>query len=418
MHILNVTPFYVPIIGGVETVVYETCMGLARMGLFPTVLTSEVPNCPGREVKDGVEVIRTPQLNVPESGVVSPSSYDTIHTAEFFANIVRNLNIDIVHLHNYHMSQYAMFLFSFFKAIDEKQQMFITVHNNTDDKFSHYLLSCLPFSKVIALTYKSAFDLIKGGVPESKIEVVPNMLEVDKFSKADGRPIRKLLGVEEDPIVLFPSRLVGREKNPFLEIESGKGLDILLKALPLVKREIPNVRLLLMGNDPIYQDIVLQVRRKILRMARVFGVEENILFFNGQLPQHKIPEVFAASDVVVSLGPTECFGMVFLEGMAAGKPVIGVNSNLNGVPKVVCDGKTGFLVPPKDPWSTAKTLLKVISNREFSVKIGSNGQNWVRERFDTTRVLPRLLEIYEKSKNTFMSHVSFSTQTQTPVISS
>jgi len=398
MRILYVTPFYVPIIGGVETVVYETCARLVKLGHTPIVLTSQVPGYPSREVKNGVEVVRAAELNVPEDGKVDPSCYDAKHTAEFFAKSVRDLDVDIIHLHNYQMRQYAMFLFSILRGTDNRTPMFISIHNNTDDEFSHYLLSYLPFSKVIALTYKSAFDLIRGGVPSSKIEVVPNMLDVEKFSKADGRSIRKMLRVEKDPIILFPSRLMGRERNPFIEMEKGKGLDILLRALPLIKREIPNVRLLLMGNDPVYMDSIFKIRRQIIDLARVFGVEENILFFDKPIPQDKTPEIFAAVDVVVSLGPTECFGMVFLEGMAAGKPVVGVNSHENGVPEVVWDGRAGLLVPPKDPWSTAKSVIKILSDRNLASRMGANGLNWVKSRYDTMQVLPRLIDLYEQHK--------------------
>lgn len=400
MRILYVTPFYVPIIGGVETVVYETCLGLVKLGHTPIVLTSQVPNCPDHEIRSGVEVIRAAELNIPEDGKVVPNCFNTDRTAKFFSELVNELDVDIIHLHNYHMRQYAMFLFSFLKDAD-KRRILISIHNDTGDEFAHYLLSYLPFSKIIALTHKSAFDLIKGGVPSARIEVVPNMLDVKKFSVADGRSIREALGVDkEDPIILFPSRLIGRERNVFLNLEKGKGLDILLRALPLVKREVPNVKLLLMGNDPIYIDPVFHVRKWIMDLARVLAVNDNILFFDEQIPQEKIPEVFAASDIVVSLGATECFGMVFLEGMAAGKPVIGVNSTDNGVPEVVWDGKAGLLVPPNDPWSTAKNIITILSDRNLASRIGMNGQNWVKSRYDTMQVLPHLIDIYEQCKKT------------------
>ncbi len=395
LNVLYITPFFVPVIGGVESVVYETSIGLVKKGHKPIVLTSSVSNRPERERLQGIDVIRTNLLDVPETGSIDPNQFSSKAVTEFFEQITSEMDVDIIHLHNYQMKQYAMFLFGFLKGANMgKIPMIDTIHNTTEDPFAHYLLSYLPFSKVVALTSKSAFDLIKGGVPSSKIEVIPNTLEADKFANADGSNIRKMLGVDDEPIILFPSRLVGREKNSF-KYEDGKGLQILLRALPLVKREISNVKLLLIGNDPVYPDVVRQIREAIVQTTSTLGAKDSVLFLEHDLPQEQIPSVFAASDIVVSLGPTECFGMVFLEGMAAGKPVVGANSVDNGVPEVVLDGKTGVLVPANDPWSTAKSIIKLLSEKELALQLGRNGRKWVKQNFDVDAVLPRLINLYD-----------------------
>ena len=397
LNVLYITPFFVPVIGGVESVVYETSIGLVKNGHNPTVLTSSVANRPEREHLQGVEVIRTNLLDVPETGAIDANLFRPKNVSKFFEQIISELDVDVIHLHNYQMKQYAMFLISFLQGANTRQPPMIdTIHNTTEDPFAHYLLSYLPFSKVVALTSKSAFDLIKGGVPTSKIEVIPNTLDTDKFANADGSNIRKMLGVDDDePIILFPSRLVGREKNSF-KYEDGKGLQILLRALPLVKREIRNVKLLLIGNDPVYPDVVRQIREAIVQTTSTLGAKDSVLFLDRDLPQEQIPSVFAASDMVVSLGPTECFGMVFLEGMAAGKPVIGANSIDNGVPEVVLDGKTGVLVPANDPWSTAKNIIKLLSDKKKARQMGQAGRKWVKQNFDVDAVLPRLLDLYSR----------------------
>jgi len=391
-----VTPFFLPIIGGVESVVYEASLGLIKRGYRPVVLTSSVAGRPERESLHGIQVVRTSLLDVPENGVVDPSRFDFKAVSKFFRRVVEDMDVDVVHLHNYQMRQYAMFLFSFLEGVDmDRTPMVITIHNTTEDSFAHYIFSYLPFSKVITLTSKSAFDLIRGGVPTGKIKVIPNMLDADKFAEADGRVVRRMLGVDDEPIILFPSRLIGRERNVF-RFEEGKGLHILLRALPLIKREIPDVKLLLMGNDPVYSDTVRRVREGIVQTAATLGAEDSILFIDQDIPQEQLPSMFSASDVVVSLGSTECFGMVFLEGMAAGKPVVGVNSIENGVPEVILDGRSGFLVPPDDPWSTAKVIVKLLSNPELAHRLGREGFRWVKRTYDVDVVLPKLIRLYRR----------------------
>jgi rhamnosyl/mannosyltransferase len=86
--------------------------------------------------------------------------------------------------------------------------------------------------------------------------------------------------------------------------------------------------------------------------------------------------------------------MVFLEGMAAGRPVVGVNSVDNGVPEVVPDGRAGILVPPNDPGSTAKALTSLLLDPEGTAAMGERGLAWVKKRYDASTVLPRLLDTY------------------------
>ena len=396
LTVLYVTPFFVPIIGGVESVVYESSLGLLKLGHKPVVLTSRVTGRPDRENIGGIEVVRTSLLDVPENGTLDPECFSSTVVSDFLRRIIDETKVDIIHLHNYQMKQYAMFLHSFFAAIrGSRTPVIITIHNTTDDPFCHYLLSYLPFSKIIALTSKSAFDLINGGVPTGRIGVHPNMLDTEKFSEANGAMVRRMLGIDMEPVILFPSRLVGREAKQF-RFEDGKGLEVLLRALPLIKREIPDAKLLLMGNDSVYSDRVRQVRERLMKTAATLGAPDSVFFIDGDIPQEQLPSVFAASDIVVSLGPTECFGMIFLEGMAAGKPVVGVNSVDNGVAEVIHDGRSGFLVPPNDPWNTAKTIIRVLSEKRLAEKVGHEAKRWVRRTYGIDVVLPRLIKLYNQ----------------------
>ncbi len=398
MRLLYVTPFFLPIIGGVETAVDETCSSLAADGHDVAVVTGPAPGSPPREVLHGIRVVREQGLEIPESGRVNPAHFRWDLVARRFHDLVQELDPDIIHFHNYHMKHYALFLFPFMHGLDPvRRRNFITIHNTTEDPFAHYLLSYMPFSRVVVLTNRSAFDLLRGGVPADRVKVIPNMIDAEKFQRADGAAVRERLGVGEEPVILFPSRLVGREGNLVYGDRGGKGLDILLQAMPLIRREVPEAKLLLMGNDPLYPQVLTRARRTILDLAEVFGMRDSILFFEDPIPQDLVPNIYAAADIVVSLGATECFGMVFLEGMAAGKPVVGINSVDSGVPEVVWGGRAGSLVPPDDPWSTAKAVAEILEKPDLAAEMGRHGLRWVRQKYDVRAVLPQLVGAYEAS---------------------
>lgn len=395
MRLLYVTPFFVPVIGGVETVVYETCSALTARGHDCFVLTSPLEGSPSRETIGGVAVNRMRSMTIPASGILRPEEFQWGDLGREFKELVEEIDPDVIHLHNFHMRQYAMYAMAFLGALGPSgPPTLMTIHNTTDDPFAHYFLSYLPLARVIALTNQSAMDLLKGGVPSTRVQVLPNMLDGAKFQRARGDGVRRELGLGDEPVVLFPSRVVGREGNAVYKDKDGKGLDVLLRAFPLVQREVPDAKLLLMGNDPIYPDKVRRVRREILDVARIFGMEESVAFFDQPIPQEKLPEIYAASDLVVSLGATECFGMVFLEGMAAGKPVVGVNSVHNGVPEVVWGGRAGLLVPPNNPWSVANAILQILGTPGKAEEMGQWGSRWVEAKYDTGVVLPNLLRLY------------------------
>jgi glycosyltransferase involved in cell wall biosynthesis len=394
LNITSVTPFFLPVIGGVETVIYETGVAFTQSGHRYSVLTSRPAGTERFEIMSGVEVYREESLYVPPSGNISPVSFDSSRVADVFNSVLTQTTSEIVHLHNYQMKSYAMFLYAFLRNFDQDRAILITIHNDFDDEFSQYVLKYAPFSKVIVPTRKAAFDLIEGGVTPSKLVVIPNMINSNKFRKAKGKSIRDELEIDDEPLILFPSRLVGREGNIF-RFSDGKGLETLLRAFPLIREEVPKSKILLLGNDPIHSDVVQAVQKECAAALENVGVKDGLLYFNRYIPHEELPEVFAASDVVVSLSPREAFGMVFLEAMAAGKPVIGANSGMNGVPEIVPDGKAGYLVPVADPLATARTCTKILNDPDLGRRLGFYGAKWVQEKFDSKIVLPKLLSEYE-----------------------
>ncbi len=383
--------------GGVETVLETTSEAMATAGHSVTVLTSSMRGVPEQEEYNGYSIIRSNFLRVPDNGVILPRDFDFQKTKAMFEELVSECKPEVIHFHNYQMRQYSMFLSCFLHSVDlTKHAILNTIHNDSDDSFSHYILSYSPLDVIITPTHKAAMDLFEARIPPNKFSIVPNMINVGRFENASGSAIRKRLGADpEDRIILFPSRLVGREGNFIFDSKAGKGLDVMIRAMPEIFEAIPNAKLMLLGNDPIFGAQVSEFKRKLSSMMNSLK-PDSLLFFDEPIPNSLLPSVMAASDIVVSLSPREAFGMVFLEAMAASKPVVGANSVNGGVPEVVPDARAGLLVPPNDPHETAKAIVKILSDDALRRSFELFALDWVKKKFDVKVVAPQLAKIYRQ----------------------
>jgi len=395
MKILFVSPFFAPVIGGVESVLETTCIGLAARGHSVFVLTGSVRGSTHHEIRDGFTVIRSDLLKVPDRGILSGDAFDYQTVSKMFSSLVQEIDPAIIHFHNYQMRPYSMFLNCFLGSVDLARHATLnTMHNDSDDSFSHYVLAYAPLDRVVTVTSRASVDLFEGGVPSKKLVTVPNMIDVSLYRTATGHSVRRAIGLSKhDPVVLFPSRLIGREGNFIIDSKTGKGLNVLIKALPEIVEAVPNVKLMLLGNDPVFANEIKDFKRKFRGIVDSIK-EDSLVFLDQAIPNSYLPELFAASDVVVSLSPREAFGMVFLEAMAAGKPVVGVNTCSGGVPEVVPDEIAGYLVPENDPHATAKAINRILGDDDIRKYFQRSGLNWVMRKFDVNVVIQELLNLY------------------------
>jgi rhamnosyl/mannosyltransferase len=163
-----------------------------------------------------------------------------------------------------------------------------------------------------------------------------------------------------------------------------KGFEYLLRAMCHVRGT-----LLIVGEGPL--------RRKLESDARALGVSDRV-FLVGEIQNDKTTPYYQAADVFVlpSIARSEAFGIVQLEAMASAKPV--VNTLLDsGVPFVSLDGVTGFTVPPRDAMSLAAAINRLLEDPELCARYGAEGARRVRNEFNVTRMVDRVIEVYEES---------------------
>ncbi|MFF4854540.1 glycosyltransferase family 4 protein [Streptomyces rubiginosohelvolus] len=176
--------------------------------------------------------------------------------------------------------------------------------------------------------------------------------------------VRERYGLGGRPVILCAARLVPR-----------KGQDTLIRALPAVRRSVPDAVLLLTGDGPY--------ARTLRRLAADTGVADAVILAGGR-PHPEMPEHYAAADVFAMPCRTrrrgrevEGLGIVFLEAAAAGLPVLVGDSG--GAPDTVRDGETGYLVDGRNTAAVADRLVTLLRDRAAAAAMGEKGRAWVRE---------------------------------------
>jgi glycosyltransferase involved in cell wall biosynthesis len=164
------------------------------------------------------------------------------------------------------------------------------------------------------------------------------------------------------------------------------GPEYLLRAIPIVREKKGNIRLLMIGEGALRQE--LENLTKDLRI-------QDIVSFCGPVEHEKVPYYLAQMNIFVmpSVYESETFGIAAIEAQAMGVPVIA--TKVGGIPEAVKDGITGILVPPRDPKSIAEAILKLISDKSLMESMSCEGPRFVAENFDWQKNAGRVEELYE-----------------------
>lgn len=214
------------------------------------------------------------------------------------------------------------------------------------------------------------------GYPADKVRVIPNGTEpgpapTGGHSSPQAGALRASLGIgPDDPVVGILAALRPEKDHPTL-----------LRAARQVLDELPQARFLVIGDGPARADLE--------RLAGDLGIADRVIFTGSR---SDVGELLAAADVFTLTSFTiECAPMALLEAMAAGRPA--VCTAVGGVPDMIADGVTGYLVPPRDPAALAQAYLPLLRDRELAAKMGRAA----RERLESEFTLQRSIRTAEQT---------------------
>ena len=195
----------------------------------------------------------------------------------------------------------------------------------------------------------------------------------------------------------FKPLKVNRDKNTFQILAVGylierKGFEYLIKAMEHVLEKHENVKLKIVGSGPL--EGKLKVLIKDLELKKNVEILKNVSD-KGLLTLYNSSDIFVLPSVVDSQGNTEGLGVVLLEAMACGLPVIG--SDVGGIPDIIEDGVTGFLVQEKDVVELSKKLINLVEDEKFRNKIALQGYESVQDNFAWEVVVKKYINLYNET---------------------
>jgi D-inositol-3-phosphate glycosyltransferase len=243
-------------------------------------------------------------------------------------------------------------------------------------------------NRIIAATLaeKSQLEFLYKA-PSSKISVIPPGVDTRHFYPIPKDEAKEVVGVPEDShTILF----VGR-------IEPLKGIDKLIQAISIIQnngelRCCPH-NLVIIGGEPNAKSEEMNAEMARLQdMVEDLGIE-NFVIFLGKQDQQLLPYYYSASEIVVMPSHYESFGMVALEAMACGTPVVA--SQVGGLAFLVRDGETGFVVPGNDVQMLAKRIVELIKDKDLRNKLGNKSAEYA-QLYAWEIISEKMIEVYNQ----------------------
>jgi len=224
-----------------------------------------------------------------------------------------------------------------------------------------------------------ARSLVANGYQAKKTHAVLNAIDLAGWDhRLDPSSVRRDLGIPSGaPVVACAARLF-----------RGKGQDDVIRAISVLRRELPLVRLLIIGQDD-REAMRTSFTAELKALVCDLGLSEHVIFTGYRAD---MPVLFAACDVFALPSPGEPFGLVFLEAMAMKKPVVALNSG--GAPEIVEHGKSGLLSAPGDGAALAENLLVLLRDPALRDRMGEYGRRRVETHFTRDRMTRDVQDLY------------------------
>lgn len=363
MRILFWSEAYKPMIGGIETMAGRFLEVMRARGHELLVVTRrDTDRLPEQEVLDGIPVRRFPfysALSVRGMELIVPVQRQ-------IAELKRSYDPDLIHIYGLGPS-----LFFHHKTRNSagRAGILVTLHGPIAD---------FDPKGFVALTLGSAGAIVgcSNDVVKGLIGMMP-LLEGRAVAVHNAAPVPE--GIPS-PLPWNPPRLlcVGR-------LSREKGFDVALDAFAIVKKRVPNVRLEIVG-DGTERDVLGE---RILYL----GLGDQAALSGWAAPD-AIPPLMEAATMVLVPSRSEPFGLVALEAALMQRPVVA--AAVGGLPEVVSQGETGFLVQPENPDALAEAVLRLLENRTLAERMGRAARARALEDFSLETHVSRYEELYAR----------------------
>ncbi len=370
MKIVLVTQSYYPRPGGVTEHVHHSAIGLRRLGHDVTIVTSHFGN--GGDERPGVIRIGR-NILVPINGAWVNMTVGA-NLARDLRRVFERLDPDVIHTHCPMAPTLPLLAL---RVAPRDCRVVGTFHAAARSNFAYWLFKSYlrkwarRLDTRIAVS-EAARSLADKYVP-GNFDIIPNGVDCSRFSPANRR--HDLFG-EDAFNVLYVGRLDKR-----------KGLKYLFRAVALAGKRISRpLRLIVVGDDGLRRHLLPKMPKRVE------------ICFTGVVSAERLPQYFASADVFCSPATgRESFGIVLVEAMASGTPVIG--TSIPGYLTILKNRSNSLVVPPRDPRSLAAAIAEIAGDDTLRERIRENALRFVAD-YSWDRIVARLETVYDGGGHT------------------
>jgi len=369
MKIALVSPYDFAYPGGVNIHVSSLESRFTRMGHDVKIIapsSSKVPSFGGEFIRIG-----TP-IPVPAGGTICRVTL-SLRLGPTIKSVLNREKFDIIHLHEPFMPMLCSAVLRFSDAANVAT--FHAFDGKPGYKFGRPITSIMLRRRLHKLDGKiavsrAAMEFASKYIP-GYYNIIPNGVDVELFSP-DVSPVDEFYDGKLN--ILFVGRL-----------EKQKGVDYLVRAYRRIKQEVPDSRLIIVGPGT-------RLRGKYEKEVLRSGLKD-VIFVGGK-PQSELPPYYKVADVFCAPATgLESFGIVLLEAMAVGKPVVA--TNIEGYNSVLTHGVEGLLVPPKNEEMLANALISLLTNESLRQEMGARARCKALE-YSWEHIAQRVLNYYNR----------------------
>ena len=374
-----------PIVGGVETHLTIILPQMVKMGHKVSLLTGSVEGVKGRYSYEGVDIYRTPLMDLNWLSQRGLKGLDD-EAKEAFAKFINKTKPDVLHTHNMHYFSEVHTKTLERLAKQKGIPLLVTAHNTWDDLLFMDLTHKIDWTHIIAVSHFIKKEIIGIGVDHKKVTVVHHGIDQKKYRPGikTKNILERFPQLKDKTIIFHPAR-----------IGLAKGCDTSIKAMNMVKQKYPDIMLVLAGSKNIIDWAHTQQKdiAYLVTLIKHFEMDSNVLIDIYTLDE--VRELYELSKVCLyPSNASEPFGLTMLEAMAMAKAM--VVTNMGGMPEIIRDGINGFVVPVRDFEALAAKICQLIEDTKLCERFGYTGRQIVESHYTKEMVTNETIGIYRK----------------------
>lgn len=386
MKILMLSWEYPPrVVGGISRVVHDLSQKLVKDGQDVTVVTYRDGDTPYYEDDDGVKVYRVDNFMIAPNNFIDwvmQLNFNMIAKAGEI--IAKEGKFDVIHAHDWLTAYSAKTLKTSYDI-----PMVCTIHATEAGRNSgirtdmqkyindtEWLLTYEASEVIVNSNYMKSEIQRLFGLPFEKINVVPNGVNLNNFNNVyRDYDFRRRFAMDNEKIILFMGRLVYE-----------KGIQHLISAMPKILEHYHDTKLVIAGKGGMLDELKAQ--------ANNLGISQKV-YFAGYLNSKDVKKMYRCADISVFPSTYEPFGIVALEAMLAGVPV--VVSDIGGLNEIVEHGVTGMKSYAGNPNSLADSILNLLFDHKLCDQVVKNAKAKVKAEYNWSKITNDTFYTYQKA---------------------